>query len=163
MLLEALLAMRRILQQITNGYDVLLEAVTIAGLSLRVFKKLFLKPDKLAIVPNGGYQKFDRASDKAICYIEWRSKEIGKCIQHAGNGREKMFDIDGHRYRVDGWLEDERRIFEFLGCYYHGCPECTDPDEVGPNGNLNRINYQRTMNRLDQLRETGNNVVEFGK
>ena len=70
-LLEALLAMRKILLEITSGYDVMLSACTIAGVAMRVFRKLFLPQDHLPIIPEHGYERMDKASDKAIRFLEW--------------------------------------------------------------------------------------------
>jgi hypothetical protein len=131
-----------------KGYDVMLESVTVASMAMLIYKKMFLKEEVLTIVPEGGYEKLDRyvrnlliiklylifrASSKAIKYFEWRCKNEGLTIQHAGNGSIIFFVITmeylsfmnlgekkfGH-YKVDGWIEDQNKAIEFLGCYYHG-------------------------------------------
>jgi hypothetical protein len=120
-LLKAIVKMRSLLISITNGYDVLLKACTIAGIAIRIFRKLFLEEETLAIVPETGYEKVDRASDKAIKYFEWLSKKNNIHIQHAGNGREKKFlmmdPVTGQTFnmKVDGYYEKLDLIFEFLG------------------------------------------------
>ena len=78
-------------------------------------KKLFLKDETLPIVPEGGFEKVDSASAKAIRLLEWRSKQWNLKIQHAGNGREKKIG----NYRVDGFIEAQNKVIEFLGCAYH--------------------------------------------
>jgi hypothetical protein len=52
-LLEALIEMRKILLKITDGHDVLEYSATIAGISMNVFKLLFLQRNLLALVPEG--------------------------------------------------------------------------------------------------------------
>lgn len=56
---------------------------------MKIFRYMFLPKNTLAIVPEFGYERNDRASDIAIKYLEWISREEGVKIQHAGNGRER--------------------------------------------------------------------------
>jgi hypothetical protein len=88
---------------------------------MRIFRCLFLPPKRLAIVPEHGYEKIDKASDKAIKYMEWLSKVEGITLQHAGNGREKSFELKDitkdktWNMKVDGYDEKNDRVIEFLG------------------------------------------------
>ena len=68
-LMKAVLKMRRLPIKITNGYDVLITACTIAGIAIQIFRRLFLIKELLPIVPEFGYEKIDNASDKAIKYL----------------------------------------------------------------------------------------------
>ncbi len=43
-------------------------------------------------------------------------------INHAENAGEHM--IKNSRYRTDGYCVEKNTIFEFNGCYYHGCVKC---------------------------------------
>ena len=114
---------------------------------MKIFRYMFLPKNTLAIVPEFGYERNDRASDIAIKYLEWKSRQEGIKIQHAGNGREMEFltinPENGRmkRLKVDGYVVSEDRAIEFLGCHFHGCPTHTVSDYVGPNGKLNRINF----------------------
>ena len=50
-------------------------------------------------------------------------------IDHRGNsGREKKV---GH-YFVDGFCADKERVYEFHGCFFHGCQKCNGPDTIHP-------------------------------
>ncbi|KAG8235682.1 hypothetical protein J437_LFUL014026 [Ladona fulva] len=53
-------------------------------------------------------------SQKAISWLTW--EDI--CINHVGNGREARI----LRRKVDGL--HEKTVFEFHGCFFHGCPSC---------------------------------------
>jgi hypothetical protein len=52
-LLEALIEMRNILLKITDGQDVLESSPTIAGISMNIFKLVFLSRNVMALVPEG--------------------------------------------------------------------------------------------------------------
>nr|CAD7434299.1 unnamed protein product [Timema monikensis] len=72
----------------------------------------------MTILPKWGYKCGDRQSAKAIkwlVYLEKTRPDIH--IQHAFNGRE--IEILGRK--VDGYCEMTREIFEFDGCFFHGC------------------------------------------
>ena len=45
-------------------------------------------------------------------------------IQHARNGGEKSVIINGNNYKVDGYCEQNNTIYQFHGCYFHGCLRC---------------------------------------
>lgn len=124
---------------------------------MKIFRYMFLPKNTLAIVPEFGYERNDRASDIAIKYLEWISRQEGIRIQHAGNGREKEFLViengKNRHLKVDGYVDAEDRAIEFLGCHFHGCPIHTIPDYAGPNGKLNRINFNETMDRLKLLKD----------
>lgn len=45
-------------------------------------------------------------------------------ICHARNGGEVVVNGDGgKKYMVDG-MDETRRVYEFYGCFYHGCRQC---------------------------------------
>jgi hypothetical protein len=111
--MKAVLAMRKIMLEITHGYDVMSKAMSIAGVAMIVYRRRFLKPKTIAIVPERGFERHDRASDVAIKLLEWRSKQWGVKILHAGNGREHK--IEGTNYKVDGYIAEQHRAIEFLG------------------------------------------------
>jgi hypothetical protein len=113
--MEAVLAMRRIMLKIAAGYDVMAKAMSVAGVAMAVYRRRFLKPETIAIVPEKGYERHDRASDVAIKLLEWRAKQWGIEIQHAGNGREKQLQIGKSTYKVDGFIHQQNRAIEFLG------------------------------------------------
>ena len=62
-LIEAIKEMRKIIKQITNGYDLLEKSATIAGLAINIFKLKYLKRNSVALVPNEGYERNDRFLD----------------------------------------------------------------------------------------------------
>ena len=156
-LLKALIAMRKILLGITHGYDVLPRSVSIAGIAMSVYKRCFVKDNTIGIIPEGGYEKFDKSSDKAIKLMSWISKTRNINVKHAGNGREHVIG----NYKVDGFIDSEKRVLEFLGCYYHSHPDCTNANDTAPNGKLNAINYSDTMKRLEYIRKQGYQVETF--
>ena len=61
-------------------------------------------------------------SAKAIQWLIAIGDKHGINIQHAENGGE--YKIPGTNFKVDGYCADRKLIYEFHGCYFHGCPVC---------------------------------------
>ncbi|KAG8228909.1 hypothetical protein J437_LFUL011157 [Ladona fulva] len=74
----------------STGVDPFREAITIASACMRVFRKNFLLPNTIAILPPGGYRLADRHSRKALLWLVWEERERGIAIRHAGSRDEKI-------------------------------------------------------------------------
>uniref|UniRef100_A0A183CCG1 DNA-directed DNA polymerase n=1 Tax=Globodera pallida TaxID=36090 RepID=A0A183CCG1_GLOPA len=108
-LLKSVLQFRHILMHdITNGFEVLPISCTIASACMCIFRAKFMKSNQLAIVPEAGYERNDRASVLAIKYLDWKAKSEGVQISHAGNGREMRIK----KYKLDGWIEQQNKCIE---------------------------------------------------
>jgi hypothetical protein len=82
----------------------------------------------------------------------------GCCIQHARNGREYRPPELPH-YSVDGYCAETRTVYEFLGCYYHGC-KCLPFRDVKTltSGETLAERYEQTLARIELLKRAGYNV-----
>jgi len=62
-------------------------------------------------------------------------------------------------YSVDGYCAETQTIYEFLGCYYHGC-KCQPLRDVKTlaNGETLAERYKQTMARIEQLKSAGYTV-----
>lgn len=99
-------------------------------------------------------------SQKAIQWLEYICLEYGIRIQHAKRGGEKKIFIGGKCYKLDGYYYDRktetRNIYEFLGCYWHGCPKCYSPEEIckkDRNKKTMKALYDKTMERLEIIKD----------
>ncbi|KAG8240167.1 hypothetical protein J437_LFUL019381, partial [Ladona fulva] len=100
----------------------------------------------------------DRHSRKAISWLTWEEKERSISIVHAGNGREARI----LRRKVDGL--HEKIVFEFHGCFFHGCPSCfpnrSESIANSPHETMG-TRYEATVKKTERLRENGYEVVEM--
>ena len=157
-LAQACLKFRSIFLQECN-VDPFLEAVTIASACNLAFRRNFLKPNTIGIIPNGGYRLADNQSAKAIQWLSWEEEKRQVRIQHAANSRE--FKIPGIG-KVDGF--DGEKVYEFHGCYFHGCPKCfpykrEEHLQEDISDSLH-CRYERTKQRIEKIRKQFN-VVEM--
>jgi hypothetical protein len=84
---EACRAFRRHFLQIVK-VEVLLESMKITPACKKVFRKRFLQPDRIGIIPVGGYIDNRKQSRKAIAWL--LHEEEGKRILHGRNGKERQ-------------------------------------------------------------------------
>jgi G:T-mismatch repair DNA endonuclease (very short patch repair protein) len=91
-----------------------------------------------------------------------------KIIIHAGNGREVHL-ARVPNVKVDGYYKDTNEVFEYLGCFWHGCHSMLNRHTpIGSTNETLQNRYEKTMARLQKFKDAGYNVVsiwrcEFGK
>lgn len=157
-LAQACIKFRKLLLEQCN-VDPFLEAVTIASACNLVYRRNFLKPDTIGLIPKQGYRLNDTCSAVSLQWLSWEESQRGVQIEHAGRGKEKK--IYGHK--VDGF--DGERVYQFQGCYFHGCPKCfphkrDDYLNDDPSDTLNS-RYSRTLSTSAKLSGGEYELVEM--
>lgn len=93
--------------------------------------------------------------------VETNGWRTSSSITHSGNGRE--LHLPGlPNVKVDGYCAETREVFEYLGCFWHGC-QCM-PNRHKPIGNTEGTllsRYEETQARLQKIRDTGYKVVSI--
>ncbi len=84
-------------------------AVTLPAACMHAYKKLDLKPNTIALIPPGGYNRREIQSNMALRWLMYISESQGVNIQHARNRGEKK--IGG--YKVDGYDQENNTVYEF--------------------------------------------------
>jgi len=122
-LTTAIQEFRKLFINITD-IDPITRNFTLASIGLEYFRAKVLKDDKqIGITPINGYINGRNASVKSNIWLDWQQKVLGKQIlreYHIG------------KYYADGYIPEEKHVFEFNGCYFHGCLECARKNGVNP-------------------------------
>ena len=149
------------------GFNPLVEAVTIASACNLFWRREKLETDLIALEPQGGWRG-NRINQSKIA-LEWLYYQdhllggMGR-VRHVRNGGEVQVGTPGEMVYVDGYDENTHTIFEFYGCYYHGCPRCFKRQrDVRRNCHADRtVNevYEATERKAAMLRLCGYHVVE---
>jgi len=106
-----------------GNVDVFLESCTVASACNKVFRNRFLKPGTIGFIPGGGYSCNRNYSKKALLWILHMEEEDNCKILHARNEREiRLPELP--RFSVDGYCAETRTVYEFMGCFFHGCVKC---------------------------------------
>ena len=76
----------------------------------------------------------------------------------SGHGGERWIE----RAPVDGYNHEKKIVFQYHGCYWHGCPKCYhDRDKIIDRGDKTREDlFTATKKRTAYLRKAGYQVIE---
>jgi G:T-mismatch repair DNA endonuclease (very short patch repair protein) len=155
---EACRTFRKHYLQIGN-VEVFLESITIASACNKLFRKKFLLPVRIGIIPVGGYTDKRKQSRKPIAWLLLEERRTGKKILHGRNGKERQLP-EFPNIHVDGLSEEMRTVFEFNGFYFHEhtCQPFRDLPIACGGGTLTE-RYEQTMSRLERIAQAGYQIV----
>ncbi|KAL9982832.1 hypothetical protein ACROYT_G004941 [Oculina patagonica] len=146
--------------------------MTIASACNRDLRQNRMAPNTIASEPLHGWRMKTNHSKVSLEWLHWKEhcllespddlhhESVGIRIQHAANQGE--YRIPNSRYTVDGYDEETNTVYEFEGCFWHGCPECY-PNRTEFHKRLeDRCAddvYQCTQKKIQFLKDKGYNVV----
>jgi hypothetical protein len=131
--------------------------VTIASVCQTIYRNQFLPENTISI---SSETPTDNYSIKAMKWLKYISQKENITIRHANNGGESGFRIKGQLYKVDGYCEATNTIYQFHGCYFHGCNRCYDELTVNKVSQHNmKYLYSRTMAIDEAFKQSGYNLV----
>ena len=116
--------------------------VTIASAVMSAFRHKFLDRDTIAYLAHST----DVHSRLSIQWLEYTAHCDQLRIRHARNGGE----VWRAGMKVDGFCASTNMVYEFNGCFWHGCPKC-----YPARSHL----YQRQKDKEAKLRAQGYHVV----
>jgi len=97
--------------------------MTIASACNRDLRQNRMEANTIASEPLHGWRLKSNHSKVALEWLHWlNSKLPSPRIQHAGNKGE--YRIPNSNYTVDGYDEVTKTVYEFQGCFWHGCRTC---------------------------------------
>jgi G:T-mismatch repair DNA endonuclease (very short patch repair protein) len=65
-----------------------------------------------------------------------------------------------HKYKVDGYDPETNTVYEFNGCYYHGCNICYQPEDINPSSGKSMGElYKNTIKKEEHLKRLGYKVI----
>ena len=128
--------------------------VTIASVCTAIYRNEFLPENTIGIVNELGGDQYSIKSIKWLKYISLR-ENIN--IKHACNGGEYWITINGDRkLKVDGFCKETNTIYQFQGCYFHGCPKCfNDLTKNKKSGEYMYKTYEKTISIENAIRKAG--------
>ena len=132
---------------------------TIATCAMADYKNSNFPIDKIAIVESFK----DTFSKQSIKWLEYIQKKENIVIQHALKGGEyRVNNQKGNKIPVDGYCKTNNTIYQFHGCFWHGCNKCFDPNTKNKsNGKSMKVLYETTLYWTNYLKEKGYNVIEM--
>lgn len=103
--------------------------------------------------PNCGKNSLTSSNKSWIC---------DKWLSSLNNTIYKEYPIPNLSYVADAYDKDTNTIFEFYGCFWHGCPKCYDPNKINTkiNKTMEKL-YQKTMRREKEIQKLGYKIVSL--
>ena len=156
-LLGAIMSFRKLFKEVART-DPTTRNFTLAAVGQETYRsQLMSKP--IGIVPAGGYEQTRTTSLGESLWLDWIQKTQG-------------IKIDRQQFRgpyvADGWHEDTNTVYEFNGCFYHGCPTChpLNRDESIYNQDSNshvthNFLYKKYQEKKEYYRKRGFNLIEI--
>ena len=132
--------------------------ITIASICMTIYHSNYMPKKTIAIVPE--HPKTDNVSKMSIMWLNYVSKD--KNIQQALNGGEKELTIGDKTYKVDGFCEKTNTVYEFYGCFWHGCTSCYKSNIVNSKNqkDMGTLNDQ-TIEKRETIKKQATNTFQF--
>ena len=177
LLKQGCLTFKRLFETLT-GFNPF-EHITIASACNRDLRMNRMIPNSIASEPVRGWHNRINQSRAGREWLTWcdnqRREQVlqqqlfnrphpNQCyfVQHVGNGGE--YRIPGTNFHVDGFDFTTNTVYEFHGCFWHGCPRCFPIRHESHVRHYDRTMqdvYETTQQRTQQLRELGYHVIEM--
>ena len=138
------------------------EHMTIASACNRDLRQNRMAPNTIANEPLHGWRTYANQSVAALEWLHWTSDTTSREILHARNDGE--YHIPGTRYHADGYHDASRTVYEFHGCFWHGCNKCYKNRfecHQRLEGRTFDDVYKQTQQKMTCLRQKGYKVIEM--
>ena len=95
-------------------------------------------------------------------WLAWASHQRGTTLRTRLNDTEKR--LGDRQLPVDGFDPSTGTAYQYMGCYWHGCPSCFNPEDPHPTrGETYGYWYQKTKDNITYLEEIGYSpIVQWG-
>ena len=129
---------------------------TLPALCMNLYRSSYMTPNTIAVFLNSVQGR--QYSKESIAWLSTLPNYDE--IRHARSEEGEKKLCCGY---VDGYHEPSNTVYQFHGCYFHGCPKCY-PNPLKVNAKLNLEMgelYQRTLARTEFIRSEGYTVTEM--
>ena len=187
LLKQGCLTFKRLFEALT-GFNPF-EHITIASACNRDLRMNRMIPNSIASEPTRGWRNKINQSIPALHWLTWCDHQLRQralqdltpdddhdllanaypdhpshrqYVQHVRNAGE--YNIPGTKIKVDGYCPDTRTVYEFQGCFTHGCPTCyPNRHEKHPRHYDRTMHdvYETTQDKVRQLTEQGYKVIQM--
>ena len=158
--------------QALADFNPMAECITIASACNHYYRKKCLQPFTIASEPvRGWHGKSKPHSHASMEWLYWINHQLRQQRQstedqlmHAHNQGEHTISVGRHQMHVDGFDPTTQTVYEFQGCFYHGCLTCfPHRDQLHRKHDQMSMRqiYQLTQDRNQLIREAGYPLVEM--
>jgi G:T-mismatch repair DNA endonuclease (very short patch repair protein) len=104
----------------------------------------------------------DKQSTIAIQWLLWEAHVHNINIAHSGVGREVRLK---ENLLVDGFCEETNTVYEFHGCFWHGCERCfvDQTSRLAAKRDALFLRRENTIRKEERVKRAGYNLVTLWK
>ena len=148
------------------GFNPMEKCATIASACSLFWRQEFIPEDTIAVESLNGWRGNQVNQSKValewLCYEDF--KLGGNRLHHVRNGGEQKVLTPAEAMFVDGYDEESKTVYQFQGCFYHGCIKCFRNNRhrkhnCHPDRTISEI-YEATCKKTEQLRQAGYTVID---
>ena len=148
------LKLRELFIQISNIDP--FQYMTIASVCHAIYRNEYLPVNTLGVINEMPMENY---SIKSIKWLKFMSRNKSVNIIHACNGGEYKLNINGKVYKVDGYCEATNTVYQFHGCFYHGCNKCYNELTVNSTSGAYMYKLLENTTRIDNsIKNAGYNL-----
>ena len=115
------------------GINPMKKCITIASACLTAYRLKWMPANTIAVEPLHGWRPHHTHSKIALEWLYWEEDVLRRAhpsedpvtpprIAHAGNqGERRLNHGPSHQYLVDGYDDVTQTVYQFQGCFSHGC------------------------------------------
>ena len=139
-----------------TGVNPMLESFTLPQAVMIAYRKQYMEENMLGIVPTSLYHEMRKnQSREGLKWLIYEAQKRTANIIYEVN-------IPTTKYYVDGFCKETNTVFEFLGCYWHGCERCFLNRSKPINSRKEEtfdVRYHQTCLRLDTIASLGYKII----
>ena len=153
--------------ELIGDFNPMAACITIASACNLYFRKKCQRFTIASEPIRGWHGKSKTHSHAASEWLHWMEHQLNQSggedhIAHADNTRESRIQVGQSQIYVDGFDFETQTVYEFNGCFYHGCPTCFPKrDAKHPkhdNTSMRQI-YEKTLQRNRAIENEGYNLI----
>ena len=110
--------------EVTAGFNPMEHCLTIASACNVAYRRNWMPKKMIAVEPLRGWRATQQQSKVALEWLHVVNRDLNHQIVHAGNSGEVRLSHGADNFLVDGYVRETSTVYEFHGCFYHGCPTC---------------------------------------
>jgi very-short-patch-repair endonuclease len=117
-----------------------------------------MKSKTIALINDIGFDPSQNYSNKQMLWLKYISEKENLNIRHCFNNKE--FKIGN--YSIDGYCEQNNTVYEFQGCWFHGCQKCFRDKSYNSikKTSMSKL-FKSTEQRTEFIKSKGFNFVEI--
>ena len=152
------------------GFNPMQYCITIASACNVAYRRNWMPEKQIAVEPLTGWRGSHNQSHAALEWLYWEESRLGQesevpRIAHVGNrGERRLMHGRLHEFLVDGYDETTKTVYEFQGCFFHGCLSCfpnrsqKHPRKLGKTMHVVRM---QTLSKIMRMKALGYTVKEM--